>query len=411
MHAPQISVIIPVFNKWALTRNCLAALREHSPAGIEVIVVDNASTDETAGALEPLGRELFGDGFLAIRNRENINFGPACNLGAKAATAPLVFFLNNDTIPTPGWLAPLLAGLDKPGTGAVGPLLLYENRTVQHLGIAFSTTGISHLYAGFPESHPAVGRKRKLQAITGAAMLLSKELFFATGAFHEGYRNGFEDVDLCVQLRNAGHSLQCVRDSIIFHLEGQSEGRGTDERHNAALLSERCKEFFHPDLHHHGMRDGFTPVINDRLGVSLLVSDKQDRELMDSVEGKGAEFLFQLAEANPYWVRGYEILGDLLAENGSDSEASYMFSRIIKFFPNLAYARRTYELAVRSGDAEAVEHARACLEPLRFLLSDKAKYKAATRRFIATAEEYGDTGLAELYAQKLAGLPREFNEG
>lgn len=162
------------------------------PGGLEVIVVDNASTDGTASKLEPFGRGLFGDAFRAIRNSENINFCPAYNLGAKAATAPLMFFLNNDTIATTGWLPPLLAGMEKPGVGAVGPLLLYENRTVQHLGVAFSTTGISHLYSGFPENHPAVGRKRKLQAITGAAMLLRKELFFEVGAFHEGTATGLK---------------------------------------------------------------------------------------------------------------------------------------------------------------------------------------------------------------------------
>lgn len=56
MHAPRVSIIIPVFNKWELTRNCLAALREHTPGDIEVIVVDNASADETASGLEPFGR-------------------------------------------------------------------------------------------------------------------------------------------------------------------------------------------------------------------------------------------------------------------------------------------------------------------------------------------------------------------
>ena len=129
---PLFSVIIPVFNKWELTANCLRSLREHTrDCDIEVIVVDNGSSDETAGDLPSLGGELFGRRFLPIRFEENRNFGPACNAGARAASAPLVFFLNNDTVLTPGWAPPLLQALaEDPSLGGVGPLLLYEDETV-----------------------------------------------------------------------------------------------------------------------------------------------------------------------------------------------------------------------------------------------------------------------------------------
>ena len=205
MPTPQVSIIIPVFNKWELTRNCLESLRTHTPEDVEVIVADNASSDDTVTELDRLGSALFGPRFRSIRNAENINFGPACNAGARAAAAPLLLFLNNDTLLTPCWLAPLLKALERPGTGAVGPLLLYADRTVQHLGITFSIAGtVSHLYRGFPEDHPVVGRKRQLQAITAAALLLRKDLFFEAGAFYPEYLNGFEDVELCARIRQLG---------------------------------------------------------------------------------------------------------------------------------------------------------------------------------------------------------------
>ena len=107
MPMPAFSVIIPVYGRWDLTHACLVSLHEHSHGQTyEVIVVDNASTDATVTELAPLGQSLFGEAFSVIRFTENKNFGPACNAGATKACAPLLFFLNNDTLMTPGWRYP-----------------------------------------------------------------------------------------------------------------------------------------------------------------------------------------------------------------------------------------------------------------------------------------------------------------
>ena len=111
---PAFSVIIPVYGRWDLTRACLVSLRDHScDQAYEVIVVDNASTDDTATELAPLGRSLFGEAFSVLRFTENKNFGPACNAGAAKARAPLLFFLNNDTLMTPDWAPPPAGGSAK----------------------------------------------------------------------------------------------------------------------------------------------------------------------------------------------------------------------------------------------------------------------------------------------------------
>ena len=125
---PVFTVIIPVFNKWQLTEACLRSLHTHSSLPFNIIVADNASTDETATELEPLGRSLFGERFRCIRFHENRNFGPACNAAAAAAKTTLLFFLNNATLIKPGWEPPFLdAHPDDPNHGGVVPLLLYPN--------------------------------------------------------------------------------------------------------------------------------------------------------------------------------------------------------------------------------------------------------------------------------------------
>ncbi|MCC8193448.1 MAG: glycosyltransferase family 2 protein, partial [Deltaproteobacteria bacterium] len=272
---PECSIIIPVFNKWELTRNCLASLREHSSGhDLEIIVVDNGSSDATAPELASYGTGLFGARFGAIVFSENRNFGPACNAGARAATSPVLFFLNNDTLATPGWLPPLLTGLDGLGCGALGPVLLYEDGTVQHMGVTYGTRGPSHLYQHFPPDHPVVSRKRELQGITGAALMIRADIFRECGEFYEGYRNGFEDLELCVQIRRKGGRLRCLASSRMFHLESQTPGRKDGDAANGDIFAKRCGDAVYTDIHHHALRDGFSFFITDLLTVSAKLQEK-----------------------------------------------------------------------------------------------------------------------------------------
>ena len=168
------SIIIPAWNLWETTASCLHSLARHD-AGMQVVVVDNGSSDATGPELEPLGRKLFGDRFLRVRLPENLGFAAGCNAGARAADGDALLFLNNDTQVSPGWLPPLEEALAAPGVGAVGPLLLYPDGRTQHCGVSFTLLGgVRHLYADFPGEHPAVRREHPLQAITGAALLLRR---------------------------------------------------------------------------------------------------------------------------------------------------------------------------------------------------------------------------------------------
>ncbi|MDR0339587.1 MAG: glycosyltransferase family 2 protein, partial [Desulfovibrio sp.] len=235
MREPLFSVIIPVHDQWTLTKNCLKSLREHTAGDdFEVIVIDNGSADATASVLQPLGDALFKDRFTRIRFEENRNFGPACNAGARASAAPFLFFLNNDTLLTPGWPPPLLESFSRETKlGGAGPLLLYENNTVQHLGVVFGLATAEHVYRGFPAEHPLVKKTRRFQAITAAALMMRKDVFLTYGGFCEDYRNGFEDVDLCLRMKADGFFFTCVPASVVYHLESQTPGRKTEDNHNA----------------------------------------------------------------------------------------------------------------------------------------------------------------------------------
>ncbi len=234
----DVSIIIPVFNKMELTSQCLSKLAQVT-RGVEyeVIVVDNHSTDGTPGFLAGLGGDV-----QIISNRENLGFAKACNQGARAARGKYLLFLNNDTIPLTDWLMPLIEEVEQNGRAAVvGSKLLYENGTIQHAGVAFSRVWFTpyHVYSGLPADAPCVNRRREFQSITAACMLVRREVFESVGGFDEGYRNGFEDVDLCLKIREKGWQLIYRPDSVLYHLESQTPGRKAHDKDNAKRLVQR----------------------------------------------------------------------------------------------------------------------------------------------------------------------------
>ncbi len=227
---PRCSVVIPVWNRAELTAQCLDALRSLRMAtSCEVIVVDNGSTDATSRVLAE--REWV----RVIRNERNLGFAVACNQGARAARGGYVLFLNNDTLPLAGWLDALVVALDAdPGAGIAGPKLLYPDRSVQHAGIAISRDHACPylIYRGVAEDDPKVNRRRTLHAVTGACLLIRRALFRELGGFDEGYRNSFEDVDLCLRATALGWRVLYEPASVLFHLESQTPGRSDHDRAN-----------------------------------------------------------------------------------------------------------------------------------------------------------------------------------
>lgn len=271
MPETEASIIIPVHNNWDFTRACLKALgRTTGGEAVEVIVVDNASTDVTPQGCPALGGSLFGGRFRYLRLEKNINFGPASNLGAKNATGNHLIFLNNDTVPLEGWYRPLLSDFAAfPDIAATGPLLLYPEtaplgHTVQHLGGYISPhLHVGHLYEGLPEASPLAKKRRFFQFITAACLVMPRALFFEAGMFDEAFINGYEDVELCARLRQRGRWMTVNPASRVIHHQGQTPGRRAHEKENSALLRQKGMKFFVPDRHLHLERDGLALALND----------------------------------------------------------------------------------------------------------------------------------------------------
>ena len=240
--AARVSIIIPTFNRLELTRACLNAVRANTPAAdFELVVVDNASTD---GTPDFLAAEQKAGRLTAICNAHNGGFARACNQGAAAARGEVLLFLNNDTQVTDGWLAALVAAVSPANVGVVGAKLLYANGTIQHAGIEFMEGLPDHPYRHAPGNAPAANQFRELDMVTGACFMIHRRLFRQVAGFDEVYRNGVEDIDLCLRVRAAGFKVVYEPKAAVFHLEGQSAGRFDHVNENLRIFFARWRSSF-----------------------------------------------------------------------------------------------------------------------------------------------------------------------
>ena len=237
------SIIIPVFNKANLTKQCLETLRptlEGAGAG-EVIVIDNASTDETPQIMEAFPWVRY------IRNETNVGFAGANNQGAREANGIYLVLLNNDTEGTPGWLASMLANAKTEGVGAVGARLLFANNTIQHAGVAvtglpFSRQAVApyHYNYSSPADLPETMTVMDLEVVTGACVVTPRELYMSLGGLDEAYWNGYEDVDYCFKVRERGLRVVYDGNATLYHYESQSGAQRFRRAYwNCELLTRR----------------------------------------------------------------------------------------------------------------------------------------------------------------------------
>jgi GT2 family glycosyltransferase len=248
---PLCSIVIPVFNRAQFTNVCLLAVEKSIPADqlpYEVIVVDNGSTDETPHILNSWSTAR--GNARVISMGQNFGFARACNAGARLARGKYIVLLNNDTLPTPGWLQHMVR-LAEGGSqiGIVGSKLLFPNGRIQHIGVAFDENkNPRHIYRGFSADIPPARLTREYQAVTGACLLMPRDLYWSVGGMDESYENSFEETDLCLKLRARGYRVLVCADSLVYHFESVSEGRRARDLRNTALFKARWENSIESDV-------------------------------------------------------------------------------------------------------------------------------------------------------------------
>jgi GT2 family glycosyltransferase len=227
---PLVSVIIPTRDRAELLRVILDGLFTRTDyAPIEVVVVDNDSR-------EPETRALFATYGADPRLRVlpvpgAFNFSDLSNRGAAAARGRILLFLNNDIeVVEPGWLGELVSVALDPEVGAVGAKLLYPDGTIQHGGIVLGIGGVAgHSHLGLPGDDPGYFARmvlsQEVSAVTGACLAMRSEVFAEVGGFDaELLKVAFNDVDLCLRIREAGYRIVWTPHACLVHHESKSRG-------------------------------------------------------------------------------------------------------------------------------------------------------------------------------------------
>lgn len=215
----EVSVCIPTFNNFQLFRQCVEKLKKATKIPYELLVLV-LGQDET-------WQWCIKNGIKAYKHKPPFYFSQANNYLAKRAKGEYLLFLNDDTIPQRDFLEDMIEETkwDKK-VAIVGAQLLYPNGTIQHAGVFWRTeypgeAGHIGLYEQ-PQSYYDISRD--VPAVTGACMLIRKDIFNELGGFDEKYKNGYEDLDLCLKAYYKDYKIKYCGRAVLVHYVGATKG-------------------------------------------------------------------------------------------------------------------------------------------------------------------------------------------
>ena len=224
---PLVSIIIPTRDATHLLQQCLQSI-EHKTAyeRYELIILDNESSDPaTARYFET----------IAVKHRVyrvpgGFNFSAINNFGVSMASGDFLLFLNNDVqVSEAGWLGAMLEQAQRAEVGAVGAKLLYPDGRIQHAGIVLGLLGgTGHAFRfqrpDEPGYHSFSDVVRNCSAVTGACMMVRRRVFEEIGGFDPRFKVAYNDVDLCLRLRQRGYLVVYTPFAVLYHHESATRG-------------------------------------------------------------------------------------------------------------------------------------------------------------------------------------------
>lgn len=406
---PKVSIIIPMKDKWELTDQCLRSIAEKSTyKNYEIIILDNRS--EEPGTFAWFEKIQKTDSHVRVIKADfEFNWSKLNNYGMQFAQGDVYIFLNNDIeIISPDWIETLCSNALREDVGVVGPLLLYEDDTIQHAGIIVGMGGwADHVYKGTKVSHtgtPFVSPlvSRNVTAVTGACMAVSRKTIEQIGSFDERFVICGSDVELCIRAYAKGFNNLYTPYARLYHLESKSRDSYIPEID--FKMSYNCYTPF---------REGGDPYYNINLDSKRVVP-RESREKMDYQKIKQQLKRNRLASAayaklraavnhtstdynvvevqpiTPRRLDGYDKTRlNLLVPSLNVEHVFGGIATALKFYKKLG-AKLGVDLRVITLDAELKEDAMVDMEGYTVVLSDKDDV-TTPNQIISFANRYGQT--------------------
>jgi GT2 family glycosyltransferase len=212
--SPLVSVIILNWNGADYLGRCVASVLETDyPTNLlEVIVVDNGSTDNSAKSVKKMYPKV-----KLVENRRNLGFCIGNNIGIKIASGDLIILLNNDTIVDKAWIKNLIQQARDPKVGVIGCKLFFpRTKVIQAVGFRMKFTGYIEIIGSGEIDHGQFNTTIDLDYVSGAALAIKKEVLTKIGLLDPRFYAYGEDADLCYRARKAGYLVTCSK-AVVYH--------------------------------------------------------------------------------------------------------------------------------------------------------------------------------------------------
>lgn len=241
--SPLISIVIPNKDEKEMLERCLDSIRTLSTyENYEILIVENNSvTEEIRDYYKSLEKQK---NIRVVEWERPFNYSAINNFGISQASGDYIICLNNDiTVISPDWMQKLLANCQRPQVGAVGARLYFPDNTIQHAGIALGIGGVAgSLFVGMDRRRTGYMHKaviqQNLSAVTAACMMFRKEIWEKAGGFTQELAVAFNDVDLCLKIRELGYLVVYNPDVEMYHYESRTRGPEDTEEKRRRFQSE-----------------------------------------------------------------------------------------------------------------------------------------------------------------------------
>jgi len=212
VYTPKVSVVILNWNGGEHLKKCLDSVLKTDYHDLEVIVVDNASTDGSQELVKKYYPQV-----ILVENEKNLGFCVGNNIGIKRAKGEIIILLNNDTIVDGGWIKEILKCAQDPKVGIVGCRLYFpDTKIIQSLGFKMRFLGFWENIGAGQKDKGQFDKVSCVDYVSGAALAIKREVLDKVGLLDPAFYAYCEDVDLCYRARRAGYKV-VTSNAIVYH--------------------------------------------------------------------------------------------------------------------------------------------------------------------------------------------------